>query len=801
MEPIHTTMPNPCHNNPDQYYRSVKPRKMKMTWHIARNELYNLFYSPIAWVMMILFLILASVDYVGQADYLLGAALRGGFESHVLEHLTYEFTVGKEGFLHGVLKNIFVYLPLLTMGLISREMSSGTIKLLHSSPVGIAQVVMGKYVAMLCFTFMLMLMLGIPLASMSISIINPDYALFLTSVLGIFIILSTYMAIGLFVSSLTSYQIIAAIITFVLFLALDEIGGWWQHIKLFSQISYYLDIHRKSSNLIKGLLNTRDLMYCVMISGSFLAFTIIRIKSRIQSQSRMRIAMRYCMVIGLAFIVGYITSRPALNIYFDATREKFHTITPPTQEMLSKLNDGELEVIAYANVLSNGYPALRPQEQNKILDRQWDKFLRFKPDIKFEYRYYYGLTPDSWTYATNVGKSLKEIAANQATSYRDDPDWFMPPEEVKKEVKELEAEEYRCFFVLKYKDRRTILRTFDDPAFFPHESEVAAAINRLVGTPPKLLWVTDEIERGPFSHSPRDYKKITTALGDRDALINKGYDFDSLSLKKVSSIPTDIAALVIVDPRRPFEPESIEKIKRYIDAGGNLYLTGEPDRREVTKPLFDMLGITARPGLLIHPDANFASNEVQAEITDIAKNLSPKFAHKIREAKKHYGDSIFPVYQPGASALEYTAKDGFVIEPLLVSSSAKSWNRLEPVNKDSLYMLTERLPSDERGSFATSLRMHRNIKGKEQRIIVNSDADFFVYPQRTRWNDKFSFWSFTWFGYGQFPSNTQYPEGIDNEFRLYTPATIPLLKIVMYWIIPAIIAIVGAVLLIRRKRK
>ncbi len=160
----------------------------------------------------------------------------------------------------------------------------------------------------------------------------------------------------------------------------------------------------------------------------------------------------------------------------------------------------------------------------------------------------------------------------------------------------------------------------------------------------------------------------------------------------------------------------------------------------------------------------------------------------------------------GANALDYEEKDGFHIEPLLVSDQNLSWNRIKPISNDSLQLKVAKLPEDETGSFVTAVRMNRLINGKEQRIIVASDADFLTEPLlisslvHSRYNYHFGLWCLNYFTHGQFPPNILRPQSLDNSARIKVE-DLSLQKIILYWVIPAVLAVIGSIILIRRKRK
>ncbi|WP_127132896.1 Gldg family protein [Pseudoflavitalea rhizosphaerae] len=774
---------------------------MKRILYIAKNELSSLFYSPIAWILMIFFTVLTSADYIGSLDAYAGIYERGGPQLMALQNLTAKLLCSGSGLFGSVIRNLYLFFPLITMGLISREVNNGTIKLLYSSPVRIREIVLGKYLAILCFTLCLLFLVCLTVISFAFSVENPDYGNILASLFGLFLVLATYAAIGLFISSITSYQIVAAIITFGVFAFLSKVGELWQDIDILRNITFYLNIGGKAGRFLVGLMNLRDFTYFVILIVSFLSFTIIKIKSDTESISGFRKALRYISVIAVAFVLGYITNKPQVNMYYDATRGKIFTIHPSTQELLKKM-DGKLEVTLYGNLMGPYY-AVRPAAQLSII-AMWERYVRFKPDIDIDFKYYYNTDTSNYRFKNKPGKTLKQIADEEARTHRTSLDRFMSPEEAGRFVN-VKAEENRCFFVLKYNGKETIVRTFDDPAFWPGESEVAAGLNRLVASEmPKIGFLSDEIERGPFSDRLRDYKSIANQLGNRHSLVNQGFDFVNVSLKN-NDIPKSLTTLVIADPRTPFPAESLEKINRYIDEGGNLLIASEPDRKEVIKPLFDKLGLTLRDGILIQPNESYASDVVFSYLTDTAKNISPQFKRLMDTDLKYRGDSLNRVALSGASAIDFNEGAGFEIAPLLVTDKNLSWNRIAPISTDSLQLKMTRTAGDEVGSFVAAVRMNRKVNGKDQRIIVSGDADYLATPQLSgykpsRYNYMYGFWSFSYFTEGKFPANIFSEESIDNEF-IITVDSIPAFKLIFYWIIPAIIAVICSIIIIRRKRK
>lgn len=92
----------------------------------------------------------------------------------------------------------------------------------------------------------------------------------------------------------------------------------------------------------------------------------------------------------------------------------------------------------------------------------------------------------------------------------------------------------------------------------------------------------------------------------RHSLINQGFDVIDLSIKD-TEIPADIDIIVISDMRTALNAEENEKIKNYIQHGGNLFILGEPGRLETMNPLLSHLGVELMPGTLVQLSEGFFS--------------------------------------------------------------------------------------------------------------------------------------------------------------------------------------------------
>ena len=188
--------------------------------------------------------------------------------------------------------------------------SSGSIKLLYSSPVTNQQIIFGKYLSMILYTFILCGILSIFIVLGAFTIENFDFIPVLTALLGILLLISAYSAIGLFMSTLTSYQVVAAIGTFITLFILNKVGRMWQNIELVRDITYWLSLNGRTNEFLSGLICSEDLLYFILVIILFLSFSVIRLNSNRQKIPTGITALKYTGVLLIAVTLGFISSRP-----------------------------------------------------------------------------------------------------------------------------------------------------------------------------------------------------------------------------------------------------------------------------------------------------------------------------------------------------------------------------------------------------------------------------------------------------------------------------------------------------------
>lgn len=778
---------------------------MKIIYSIARNEFRHLFYSPIAWFVLLVFLVQCAIFYtvplLSTAGYqelmIQNSPDFKGFEDSLTMNLFL-----KTEFFRGIFRNLYLFIPILTMGLISREAIHNTNALLNSSPVSVRKIVLGKYLGIMLYNLLLVGIICAFLIAGCLSIKQADYGSLISALTGFYILVCAYSAIGLFMSSLSNYQIVSALATFTAIFVLSRIGELWQRYDFVRDLTYFLSLQNRTAKMLQGLLASKDLIYFIVVTAMFICFTILRIQNSRGGRAWHRRLAGYVTIMVVALAIGYTSSRPALTAYIDTTATKRNTIHQKTQKILAGFEkDSTLEVTLFTNLLGGGLVQGMPELRNvEYMDRFWERYIRFKPDIKFKYVLYYDnpLYNDSRFYRDHYGKDLKTIASEMAEALDADISMFRSPEEVARETK-LGPESRQLVMQLKYKGRTAWLRTFNDPVFWPDETNMTAALKRVLEpSGPLVSYVTGELERSIVKTGEREYQGHSSAREVRNSLLNTGFDVDTVNLM-TQDIPASTTALVLADPKMELRAPVLQKIQHYIAEGRNLMVTAEPEKQYILNPLLTELDVQLMNGQLVQPSYDETPDKVLSYITKTSAQLSEGLKWRNDLKPEDSPDVI----TPGAVALKISTGKGFKADTLTHTHLGRAWMKAGALVIDSILPPFNALEGDlKQSAFTTILKLTRNVKGKEQRVIVSGDADYASNTRftRSRWNAAFFLPSYSWL--------------VDNSFPVYTPMTPPkdilltigpkaaeVQKAVLVWVAPAALLIAGAVLLIRRKRK
>ena len=681
----------------------------KMIYNIARTELQMLFYSPVAWLLLVVFTVQTALAFSGvMENWAVNKEMGYGLGN--LTYVTFAYPWG--GIFPAIQGYLYFYIPLLTMGIVSRELSSGSIKLLYSSPVTNFQIIIGKYFAVMIYGFLMMCALILVMIVGGCTIEHFDWPLVITGILGIYLLLCAYAAIGIFMSSLTSYQIVAAIGTLIVLMLLNMVGGWGQEIDFVRDITYWLAMGGRSNTFINGMICSEDVLYFIVVICLFLSLTIIRLNA-VRQKIKFSITLgRNLVVIAIACLIGYFSSMPSLKAYYDATETKMNTLTENSQEIVKQMT-GDVTITTYINVLdpnggwfSAGY-FLKPDEE------RFEQYLRFKPDMKLKYVYYYDTCANEQLDRRYPGKTLREKMVEICKIYGHDTNKFLTPAEIRAKI-DLSGEGNTFVRqIVRENGEKAWLRIYNDMQRFPSEREISAAFKRMVMKLPVVGFLQGHGERNYDRDRDRDFSAFANDKKFRYALMNQGFDVEYVTLDK--PVREDINIMVIAESREPLTEAENEVLQQYIDRGGNLFILGEPKRQEVMNPLFAKFGFELMEGQLVKQDSDLQADIIVSWPTKEANDIAYDFG--IMRSREQV------IASSGVTGLRQVADLGYKVTELFKSDTVGSWNEIETTDfVDDTIRLNPAIGEVEQ-SYPTMVALSRTVNGKEQRIILSGDAD------------------------------------------------------------------------------
>jgi ABC-2 type transport system permease protein len=250
---------------------------MKNIWAICKKEIKTYFTSPIAYVVITVFLVLIGFFFYSLIWIFNSQSLQMAQNQYYYQQLNINQMVYSPLF-HNMSIILLLMVPLLTMRLFSEEKKRQTDELLFTSPLSVNQIILGKYFASL-FVLLVMLFLTGILSIFVFSYGNPELAPILSGYLGLFLVGAAFLAVGIFFSSLTENQIVSAILTFgalLLFWILNwasySAGGMWK------SVLNYLSFFQHFDDMTRGILDTTDVVYYLsfIFLGLFLTHSVIQ---------------------------------------------------------------------------------------------------------------------------------------------------------------------------------------------------------------------------------------------------------------------------------------------------------------------------------------------------------------------------------------------------------------------------------------------------------------------------------------------------------------------------------------------
>ncbi|HWE02110.1 MAG TPA: ABC transporter permease [Tepidisphaeraceae bacterium] len=235
---------------------------MSRTIVIARRELSSYFFSPIAYVAMVVFLLICGGMFWNDFSPGEPAAMRTMFDKMI---------------------NVLVFvIPLLCMGLLAQEWATGTIETMMTAPISETNIVLGKFFG--SFGFLVILLIPTLLYVVLLRIYGrPDIGPIVCGYLGILLVGAMFISVALFCSSLTRSQIVAAVAAAAILTAITIVPwllGGLADLSDFARKALDQMVYRRYTDFSRGVIDTGNVVFFVVSTAVFLFFTVKVLESR-----------------------------------------------------------------------------------------------------------------------------------------------------------------------------------------------------------------------------------------------------------------------------------------------------------------------------------------------------------------------------------------------------------------------------------------------------------------------------------------------------------------------------------------
>jgi len=569
-----------------------------------------------------------------------------------------------------------IAIPILTMRSLAEERKNKTDQLILTAPVSVNQIVWGKYLSMetilaipslvACLFPLIMSRYGtVPFAESYIAI------------LGFFLFGSTTIAIGLFISSLTENQMIAAVVSVAIIFVGYVMSGLCSVIStsgnLLTKILGCYDLTTPFTNLSSGNFNIASIVYYVSIILLLLFLTVQTIQKRRYSVSSQTFSMgaynSTLVVIAIAVTIFanlLVNQIPSKYTKFDMTTEKLYSLTSSTDKVLDGLKD-DITI----NVLA------KESSMDTTVKETLKRYEDYSKHIKVNYvdpttnpNFYQQYTDSTLASGSLIVVSNKR---NKVIAY---------------------SSLYETSY--DYNNQTSNTTGYDG------EGQLTSAISYVTSNSmPVIDLVT--------GHGEADFDTNFTG-----AITKLNIDYDKLTLLTAKSIPTKVQCIVINGPTSDFSADDVKKVQDYINNGGNVVFIYGYTTKDLTnyKKLISDNGVNIEKGMVVEGDSthyyqypNYLLPTVKAD--DITSKI-PSNGY---------------VFMPNASGItiDQKAADAGTVTYLL-ETSKKAFSRIDVQNNSSV----TKADGDVDGPFALGAKVTKKLAKGESNIVVYTSTSMFT---------------------------------------------------------------------------
>ncbi len=573
---------------------------------------------------------------------------------------------------------LFVFLiavPVLTMRSMAEEKKSKTDQLILTAPVSVGGIVVGKFLAMVT-------VLAVP------TLITCTYPLVMSrfgtvpmgeaylSILGFFLYGVACIAIGLFLSSLTESQVIAAVLSFVaLFLGYMMTGI----CSLISETGNFLtdilscfDLYTPFGNLLQGTLHVGSIVYFLSLTALMLFFTVQSVQKRRYSMSVKNFSFGAystgLIVVVTAIVVFaniFISKLPTTWTVIDVTSQKLYSVTQQTKDYVATMTE-DVTIYVIADEAS----------QDTTLGQLLQNYDALSDHITVEYvnpnvnpRFHMQYTDENISLNSLIVVSDKRSkVVDYSTVYESTMD---------------------------YNTWTSSTTGFDG------EGQITSALDYVISDSRPMVYLLEGHEEYALDAT------FSSALEKENVVV------ESIDLLNMDGVPEDASCLFINSPISDFSQADADKIIAYLEKGGKVVFVTAYTEKEIPnqKRVLEYMGLSTVEGLIAEGDANhYLQNPFwllpQVEYSDYTTGISGSYY-------------VFSPYTQGLVMDE--TKEDMAYESFL-STTDKAFSKVDVATMESIDQTEEDIP----GPFVIGVEAVKTLEEGTATMVAISGEQIFT---------------------------------------------------------------------------
>lgn len=613
-----------------------------------------------------------------------------------LNFFRYNLVNGLPGFHYAVFYGMFILImafPVITMRTIAEEQRTKTDQLLLTAPVSVGKIVIGKYLALLTiFTIPVLISCLFPLYLRRFGEVSMGESY--VAILGLYLYGAAYLALGVFLSSLTENIVIAAVLSIAFNLLGCRISGiadtLFQNTEWVKSLISYIDTATPFSNLMNGCIHLSAVVYFISFCLLFLYLTVCRIKKKRYSATKENFATS---VYGIAGVLVAVAIFIIANYGIKLLPASYETIDFTSKKMYSLTKDS----ITFAKAIEKEV-SVYVLNTKESCDGQVDATLNLFTDLNHNIKVTYvdpALNSNFWKDYTETAPSLNSLifvsdGVSKCVDYQDLYETTI---------------DYQT-----YQSQKT---------GYDGEGQIASALSYVVNDERVVVYAISGHEEESIGEN---FKKAASKAN---------VTISDLSLTVVDSVPEDAQALILNAPVKDYNEEDAQKVIDYVEKGGNLIVTTNIQAESL--PNFEKILNCFEVSVLQGQVLEFRRENL---LNQTYNCILPEMSYDSAIAS-FYSNSASYVFLPYAQAAVFPEETGenLTITPFLKTSD-QAVNKAD-INSTKYKEMEE---GDAKGPFSLGLRADKKGNDGETATMylftsfytLSDQADLMVADQNSK---------------------------------------------------------------------